>query len=77
LGCAFRQHFFVDFFPVHGNILRRSEELAREYMLQSEYSVADVCFLLGFTDQSNFAKAFKRWTGLSPTAYRREHVTGH
>lgn len=52
------------------------EELAREYMLQSEYSVADVCFLLGFTDQSNFAKAFKRWTGLSPTAYRRDRFDG-
>ena len=45
-------------------------QLAREYLRQSRFSVTDVAFLLGFSDQSNFARAFKRWTNESPTEFR-------
>ena len=45
-------------------------QLARDYLRQSRFSVTDVAFLLGFSDQSNFARAFKRWTSLSPTEFR-------
>jgi AraC-like DNA-binding protein len=44
--------------------------LARDYLRQSRFTVTDVAFLLGFSDQSNFARAFKRWTGQSPTEFR-------
>lgn len=46
-------------------------ELALGYIRQPRYSVADVTYLLGFSDQSNFARSFKRWTGQSPVAYRQ------
>lgn len=46
------------------------DNLARDYLRQSRFSVTDVAFLLGFSDQSNFARAFKRWTGLSPSEFR-------
>lgn len=45
-------------------------QLAREYLRQNRFSVTDVAFLLGFSDQSNFARAFKRWTRESPTEFR-------
>ncbi len=45
-------------------------QLAKEYLRQSRFSVTDVAFLLGFSDQSNFARAFKRWTDESPTEFR-------
>ncbi len=45
-------------------------QLAKEYLRQSRFSVTDVAFLLGFSDQSNFARAFKRWTDESPTDFR-------
>jgi AraC-like DNA-binding protein len=35
-------------------------------------SITDVTFLLGFSGQSAFTRAFKRWTGTSPTTYREQ-----
>jgi AraC-like DNA-binding protein len=45
-------------------------ELACSYLQQSAMSVTEVSFIVGFTDTSNFTRAFKRWTGSVPTAYR-------
>ncbi len=45
-------------------------ELACSYLTQAAMSVTEVAFLLGFNDTSNFARAFKRWTGRSPTDFR-------
>lgn len=52
------------------NDIRR--ELACSYLRQSGVSVTEITFLLGFTDVSNFTRAFKRWTGMSPTRYREQ-----
>lgn len=50
------------------------KELARSYVQQPMRSVTEITFLLGFTDTSNFTRAFKRWTGKSPTDFRgKEH----
>jgi AraC-like DNA-binding protein len=46
------------------------QELALRYMEDPNRSVIEATFLLGFSGQSAFARAFKRWTGVSPTAYR-------
>jgi AraC-like DNA-binding protein len=46
------------------------KELACSYLRQSTRSVTEITFLLGFTDTSNFTRAFKRWTGTSPTHFR-------
>ncbi|WP_431823816.1 AraC family transcriptional regulator [Burkholderia sp. F1] len=45
-------------------------ELACNYIRQRTGSVTEIAFLLGFTSTSNFARAFKRWTGISPTQFR-------
>jgi AraC-like DNA-binding protein len=45
-------------------------EMALGYLSQRALSVTEIAFLLGFTDTSNFTRAFKRWTGTSPTLYR-------
>ncbi len=41
-------------------------ELARETR-----TVTDVAFLLGFSETSAFDRAFRRWTGTTPAAYRK------
>lgn len=50
-------------------------DLAKKFLRQQELSLTEICYLLGFSDQSNFTKAFKRWTGNTPAGYRHELAT--
>jgi AraC-like DNA-binding protein len=53
-----------------GILDRTREELASEYLKQRHLSLGEIAFMLGFSDSSNFSRAFKRWTGLAPSNYR-------
>jgi AraC-like DNA-binding protein len=37
-------------------------------------NIADIANALGFSDPSNFSRAFQRWSGMSPSEYRRKHA---
>jgi AraC-like DNA-binding protein len=50
--------------------------LAQGYLDEGRYSVSEVTYLLGFAGVSSFSRAFKRWTGSSPSAYRQGRGTG-
>jgi AraC-like DNA-binding protein len=50
------------------------QDLAMKYIGEKQLSIIEICCLLGFSDQSNFTKAFKRWTGKTPYSYRRAPV---
>jgi AraC-like DNA-binding protein len=45
-------------------------ELALRYLDDPDKTVTDITFLLGFSEQSAFTRAFKRWNGKAPSAYR-------
>jgi AraC-like DNA-binding protein len=45
------------------------QELAEKYVREGRYSLSQIAYLLGFSDQSNFSRAFRRWTGHSPGNY--------
>jgi AraC-like DNA-binding protein len=49
-------------------------ELAQGYLADRRVSIAEVAFLLGFSDQSSFNRAFRRWTGESPGRWRRRRA---
>ncbi|MDJ0783278.1 MAG: AraC family transcriptional regulator [Desulfosarcinaceae bacterium] len=44
--------------------------MAQAYLARPEVSMCDLAFLLGYSEQSAFNHAFKRWTGQTPIAYR-------
>lgn len=46
-------------------------ELAEQYLSRLHLSLAQAAYLLGFSDQSSFVRACKRWFGLPPGEYRR------
>ena len=46
------------------------KQLAFQYMLREEMSISEIAYLLGFTDCSNFSRAFRRWSGKSPSDFR-------
>ncbi len=44
-------------------------DLAIEKLLSQKLSVTDVARMLGFSESRSFTRAFKHWTGQTPTAY--------
>jgi len=46
-------------------------ELAKEYVRESKLSLSQIAYMLGFSDQSNFSRAFRRWTGVPPKDYQK------
>ncbi|HKJ50469.1 MAG TPA: AraC family transcriptional regulator [Gammaproteobacteria bacterium] len=44
--------------------------LAESLLQQTDYALAEIAFMTGFSEQSAFTRAFKRWQGQTPRAYR-------
>ena len=44
---------------------------AKSYLAQRDVAGTEVAYLLGFAEQSSLNRAFKRWSGQTPTEYRR------
>lgn len=55
------------------------DQTRREHCLQliqrGQYSFGEIAFRLGFSNQSAFQKAFKRWMGVAPSQYRAQLKT--
>jgi len=49
-------------------------QLALGYLADPAVSIAEVAFMLGFSEQRSFNRAFRRWTGETPGRWRREHL---
>lgn len=54
------------FAEVHDELRRR---MAFDYLSARKVSVGETAYLLGFSEASAFVRAFKRWTGASPTVW--------
>ncbi len=45
-------------------------ELAERLLKETKYPLAEIAFLTGFSEQSAFNRAFKRWAGQTPRSFR-------
>lgn len=60
------------------------EELVDEYrreralrqLMRSDRTVLEIAYSLGYSDSSHFTRAFRRWTGSSPKAFRTAYSAG-
>ena len=46
---------------------------ALRYLTDTELAVGEIASLLGFDEPSTFFRAFRRWTGTTPSRYRAAH----
>jgi AraC-like DNA-binding protein len=60
-GCSYKELL---------NVTRR--DLALSYLRDPSYSLTEITYLLGFADSRSFNRAFQRWTGQAPSAYRKQ-----
>ena len=52
-------------------IKKTQESTSKDLLKNSKRSVAEIAFQTGFSEQSAFNRAFKRWTGQSPVEFRK------
>jgi AraC-like DNA-binding protein len=51
-------------------------EKAIELLKQPQYTLTEIAYLTGFSDQSHFNRIFKKHTGVQPSAYRKSLQKG-
>lgn len=44
---------------------------AKNYLIQTNYDIAEVASAVGYNDLKYFSKLFKKTTGLNPSEFRR------
>lgn len=49
-------------------------EAASRLLGQADGSITDIALDLGYTDTAHFTRAFRRWTGLTPTQFRSQRL---
>lgn len=52
-------------------------ELANQYMNDATLTLTEISYLLGFSEVSSFSRAYRKWTGQSPSAARKQQPTAH
>ena len=53
-----------------GVLARMRHKLACQWLRQGALSIDDISIKLGFSDRRAFTAAFKRWEGVTPSAWR-------
>jgi len=49
------------------------QDLAISYLLETDTKMVQIAQMLGFSEQSAFQRAFKRWKGISPMQFRQSN----
>lgn len=68
LARTFRSHFRV---PIGRHIRRLRLDWAADQLLETSEPIGRIALRAGFSDQSHFTRAFRRYSGQTPARYRR------
>lgn len=49
------------------------QQRSLEYVDNRQLALSEIAYLLGFSEQANFTRAFKRWYGCTPSEYRKQN----
>ncbi len=52
-------------------IKKTQEHLAKDMLRDNSHSIGEIAFLTGFSEQSAFNRAFKKWTNQTPSEFRK------
>ncbi|GAA4802021.1 AraC family transcriptional regulator [Litoribaculum gwangyangense] len=52
-------------------VKKTQKEIAKELLRKKSESIGEIAFLTGFSEQSAFNRAFKKWTDLTPTEFQK------
>jgi LacI family transcriptional regulator len=58
---------------VHNEIIRMRIEQACHMLVETNLSISQIAFNLGYTELKHLTQAFKREKGIGPLAYRRTY----
>ncbi len=58
-----------------GVVEQARRALAEDYLSDSQRTLDDVASAVGYTQLRAFTRAFRRWTGTTPSAWRRLHTS--
>jgi AraC-like DNA-binding protein len=56
-------------------LLEIRTELANQYINDATLTLTEISYMLGFSEVSSFSRAYRRWTGHSPSTARKQHLS--
>jgi AraC-like DNA-binding protein len=74
--CGYSKRTLARKLQTHGTSIQREvanmrKTRAKQELTTSNRKIAEIATMLGYADSTVFSHAFKRWTGVSPSQYRR------
>jgi len=62
---------------IFGDFNKVRMEEAKNYLLGTDKTIADISLLAGYDDPPNFIRAFKHYFGLAPNRFRKQYLTAN
>jgi AraC-like DNA-binding protein len=51
------------------------QSIAQQQLCHSDLSQSQLAYVLGYTEQSTFTRAFKRWFGVTPSKWKNQYAS--